>query len=123
MIFALASAAPGGPMDTLLVFFNEQDVITMRQGRTLFVDQRQLKGAKFTQVITALVKTNADAIALIEKGNGLKAAAVDLSPPAPAAHESKCKGCGGLVATATMFEDTCIVCWATEAKRRRAASN
>jgi hypothetical protein len=123
MIFALASAVPGAPMDTLFLFFNEQDVITMRQGRTLFVDQRQLKGATFKQVITALGQTDADAVALIQKANGLKAAAVDLDPPAPAVHESKCPGCGGLVATATMFEGRCIVCWATEAKRLRAASN
>lgn len=123
MIFALASAAPGRPLDTLFLFFNEQDVVTMRQGRTVFVDQRQLKGGTFTSIVTALAKTDADAVAVIEKANGLKAARVDLDPPAPAAHESKCKGCGGLVATASMFEDTCIVCWATEAKRFRAASN
>lgn len=123
MIFALASAAPGRPTDTLFLFFNEQDVVTMRQGRTLFVDQRQLKGGTFTSLVTALSKTDADSLAMIQKANGLKAAVVDLNPPAPAAHESKCRGCGGLVATASMFEDACIVCWATEAKRRRAAAN
>ena len=124
MIFALAAAdrRPGAPMDCLFVFFTEQDVITMRQGRTLFVDQRQLKGGKFTQIITALVKTDADAVAMLKKAN-LTHARVDLTPPEPAAGQAKCKGCGGLVAAETLFEETCIVCWATEAKRHRAARN
>lgn len=124
MIFALAAAdrRPGAPIDTLFVFFTEQDVITMRQGRTLFVDQRQLQGKKFTQIITALVKTNDDAVAMLKKAN-LQGATVDLTPPAPNPGQAKCKGCGGLVAAETLFEDTCIVCWATEAKRSRAARN
>lgn len=123
MIFAVASSAPGLATDSLFVFFSEQDVILMRQGRTLFIDQRQFKGAKFTNIVTALSKTDADSLAMLQQANGLTAARVDLTPPEPHAHESKCPGCDGLVTTASMFEGRCIVCWATEAKRLRTSSN
>lgn len=124
MIFALGSSSPKATLDTLFVMFSEQDVITMRQGRTLFVDPRQLGGGTFTTIITCLNKTDADSLSLLDKSGALQAAArVDLNPPGPAANESKCKECDGCIATSAMFEDTCIVCWATEAKRFRTASN
>jgi hypothetical protein len=56
----------------------------------------------------------------VKKGQQIHQA---ITAPDPRPHETRCAGCQGLVATETLFEGRCIICWATEAKRRRVESN
>jgi hypothetical protein len=117
MIFLVAANEP-----TLFVMLSEQDVASMRQGRTTFVDKRALGKYTFDRVVLSLSKTDNDSIALLNKAGhkvDVEKAAVHSTDPG----ESVCKGCAGLIKTESMFEDKCIVCWAAEAKNKRTSSN
>ena len=117
MIFALGATEPA-----LVLLVTEKDLQLIRQGRTLFVDQRQLQGGKFDQVVIGYAKTDEDAVALLEKGNNLSLA--KQSPIAePKLTEGRCKGCNGCIALELLFEERCTVCWATEAKKLRGERN
>lgn len=106
---------------TLFVMLSESDVADkMRPGNSMFVDGRHLQGKKFEKVILSLHKTNEDAIALIHQAGGPKE---QVDGHHPTATETRCAKCEAIVERGSTFEGRCIVCWATEAKARRAESN
>lgn len=118
MIFALAKKEPA-----LFVFLTEQDVKTLRTGHTLFVDQRQLKGAMFDRVILALNKTDGATMAMLKSAkNGMNLPPMGAAPE-PNPGQYRCPGCDGIKTVADLFDGKCIVCWATEAKKARIANN
>ncbi len=115
MIFVLGKLEP-----VLFVMLSESDVTGMRTGVTRFVDQRQLKGAMFNQVIVSLSKTDTESLNLLKRAGH----AVDpLSIPEPMPDETRCIGCEGLIKTPLLFEGKCICCWAAEAKKLAVARN
>lgn len=117
MIFVLAEKAP-----VLFLMLSEQDIHTMRPGRTLFVDQRQLGGRTFDQVILSLHKTDAEALEEIRL-SGAPARSKTLKLPEPAADETVCDGCKAIVKTYLLLDGRCITCWADEAKKARIGRN
>lgn len=117
MIFLLAKDLPA-----LFLMLSEKDIGIMRPGRTLFVDQRQLGGRTFDRVILSLGKTDAENLELVQKAQpGMDMR--EFVSPEPARAEARCKGCEAIVEACTLFEERCIVCWATEAKKLRTARN
>lgn len=116
MIFILDKQKPPG----LILMLSEADVANMRAGRTTFVDQRQLSGAKFHRVVLSLHPSDTAALEMI-RAAGHRVDQLAVPEPGPA--ESRCVGCEGCIATASMFEGKCIVCWATEAKRLKTERN
>ena len=111
MIFAAAATEP-----TMFLFLSEEDVQSIKEGRTKFVDQRATKGFRFDKVIVAYCRTNAEAIALIERG---QAAFQNIQEHRPEANEKPCNFCQSLIPEPQMFEGRCIVCWATLAKHHQ----
>jgi hypothetical protein len=116
MIFVIGKNEPA-----LFVMLSEEDVQKMRQGNTTFVDQRQLKGARFDRVILSLHKTNQEALEILRQaGHHVP----QLKDPEPVAGEARCNGgCNGLIKTVLMYEGCCITCWATRAKKLETQSN
>lgn len=111
MIFVLSTDG------ALVVMLAEKDVFSMRQGRTQFVDQRQLKGATFDRVILSLHRDDQAALEVIRRaGHGDKLG--DLAPPQPTPEEARCKQCAMIVQPYMIHEGMCIVCWSSEAKSR-----
>ena len=110
MIFVQAAKEP-----TMILMLAEKDVQSMRQGRTLFVDERQTCGTRFNKVVLSLAKTDQESLALIRQ------AGYDTSKLGPQAEptlgEARCNECQGCIAAALMFEGKCTVCWATLAKK------
>lgn len=104
----------------LFVMLTEKDIVTLRQGHTLFVDQRQLQGATFEQAILSLHKSNEEAVALLKTAGGDIS---KLTHAEPKANQLVCPGCQGVIDTVTMFEGQCIVCWASQAKKLKIQSN
>lgn len=102
---------------TVVLMLSEQDVITLREGRTLFVDERATKGATFKNVILSLHKTNEEALATLRAAGHSTPSSLITHEPLPS--ESRCSGCNGLLPTPSLFEGQCTVCWATEAKKYR----
>lgn len=97
----------------LFVMLCDKDLRKMRDKRTLFVDQRQLKGGTFKRIVLSLEKTDQDSLELIR----LAGHRVDqLAYPEPAPKESACMGCFGLIETATMLDGKCIACWRAQVK-------
>jgi len=118
MIFALGQSPPA-----LFVFVTASDVKLIQEGRTLFVDQRQLGGKTFDRVILAFSKTNQDAIDLLTRSGTYKLPEGQIEGPTPYSGEARCATCESIVQECTLFEKRCIVCWATEAKKARIGSN
>ncbi len=117
MIFVAASNEP-----TIFLMLSDKDVKTMREGRTVFVDQRATKGATFEKVVLSLSKTDQDSMDMLRR------AGHDVSKMPFASHERKdvegqCAGCKGLMSETLLFETKCMICWATEAKNLRRESN
>ena len=116
MIFAAGAEGP-----TVVLMLSEADIVGMRLGQTRFVDERQTGGIEFRRIVLSLSKTDADSLEL------LKSAGHDTTNyKVPEPHEGKegrCQGCDGIIPLGGLFEDRCIVCWATEAKRARTESN
>jgi hypothetical protein len=109
-----------GEDGTLVVMLSEKDVRTLRDKHTVFVDQRQLKGGKFSRVVLSLEKTDQDSLKVIQQAGHR----VDqLASPEPAPAESVCTGCHGLIATASMLDGKCIACWRAQVKELLTRSN
>lgn len=109
-----------GEDGTLMVMLCEKDIRSIREKHTLFVDQRQLKGKKFTRVVLSLEKTDQDNLELIRQA-GHRVDQLVCPEPAPA--ESVCMGCHGLIVTASMLEGKCIACWRQQVKELLTGSN
>lgn len=95
---------------TVFIMLTEQDVNTMRSGRTVFVDERGTKGAKFSRVILSVHKNKEEAIDLIRK-SGNKVDGDTLIGPDPKEAEGKCSGCEGIMPQALLLNGKCIACW------------
>ncbi len=106
--------------ETIFLMLSEQDIQTMRNGSTKFIDERQTGGISFKRVVLSLSKTDTEALECIRQA-GYRVP--QLKNPEPVAGESRCKGCEGLMQTWQLFEGQCIVCWATQCKKLRVASN
>jgi hypothetical protein len=110
MIFVQAATEP-----TMFLMLAENDVQTMRDGRTLFVGPQQMQGHHFNKVILSLHHTNDHAL------ETLRLAGHDVSKHAPEAvpepGEGRCDECKGCISTPLLFEGKCTVCWATIAKK------
>lgn len=116
MIFVMAANEP-----TVFLMLAESDVKTMREGRTTFVDQRQLQGHTFNRVVLSLHRSDTEALETIRQaGHRVEQLAV----PEPGPKERRCTGgCNGIVATKLLFEDRCAPCWAQLAKSLQTGSN
>ncbi len=117
MIFAAAEKEPA-----MFLFLSEKDIQDMREGRTKFVDERATKGFAFQKVILAVVKTDQDAIALLQ-GHAAPEVMANPGLTEKQAGEEQCPRCGAILQKGSLFECLCVVCWATEAKRLRTQSN
>lgn len=117
MVFVLDQSG-----EKLLLMLTEKDLQLIRQGRTLFVDQRQLQGGRFESVVVGYAKTDTDAIDMIKTGQRIHEAKTAPIPD-PTEAEGRCDGCDGCVAKELLYEGRCNVCWATEAKAARSRSN
>lgn len=118
MIFMLAANEPA-----LMVFMTEKDLQNIRGGRTVFVDQRQIRGHSFKKVVIAYAKTDQAALDMIQKHAGTAIDPASIVSPEPTAKEGRCSGCNGCIAEALLFEGKCNICWAEEAKSLRRQSN
>jgi hypothetical protein len=117
VIFATAVKEPA-----VFIMLSEQDVKSMRDGRTLFVDERATKGATFKKVILSLHRTDQEAIKLVETAQG-RPMADQLVTHEPRADDVQCTGCLAMSPYWRLFEEKCIICWATEAKKLRIGNN
>lgn len=117
MIFALAQKEP-----TIFLMLSHKDIQTMREGRTVFVDDRQLGGGTFNRVLVCVNKTDKDSIKMIQK-HGQLPQGTSFDSVQPKANEEKCSGCDGCIAPELLFEGKCMVCWATLAKKLQVERN
>lgn len=118
MIFAIATDGP-----TMLVMLSEKDIANMRQGRSTFIDERQTKGIDFKRAVFCINETDEDSLKMFEKAGHLPDIVAPEPNTGPGGPEGRCKVCNGIIPVAHLFEDQCLVCWATEAKRFRTESN
>jgi hypothetical protein len=118
MIFLLATDG------SLVMMLTEADATAMRPGRTLFVDDRQLKGATFRRIMLSL-HPNVEAIYadLRRAGHGDKVNGSAFVTPEAKPEEGQCDACGGLMPKYMLDHDRCIVCWQNMAIRRMGESN
>lgn len=115
MIFATALDKPA-----MFLMLTAEDVQTLREGRTLFVDERATKGHLFNHVILSLHKTQDEALRLLKTGQNEYQA---LTRHEPRDAESVCSCCAGIMLASSLFEDCCIVCWAMRAKKLEREAN
>jgi hypothetical protein len=109
MIFALAANEP-----TMFLFLSDRDIAEMAQGRTKFVDGRQIGKSSFTKVIVCTSRTDEEAVALVKK---YSVGARFCPAPEPQAGESRCAGCKGIMAAHLLLDGKCIVCWRQAARK------
>lgn len=120
MIFVAARNEPA-----IFLMLAEKDLATMRPGRTLFVDDRQTGGMKFTKVIISLHASNEAALeALRQAGHGeALSKAGHIVSPLPREGEAQCDECLGIMPAYQLNHGRCIVCWRNLAIRHMGASN
>ncbi len=118
MIFVTAANKPA-----MFLMLTPQDLQTLREGRTLFVDERATKGFQFTHVILSLHASESEALACLKQAGYDPADAGKLVVHERQPQEGQCASCQGLMDAAMLFEGRCTVCWATEAKQLRQARN
>jgi hypothetical protein len=107
MIFVTA-----GDGRSVMLMLSEQDVNNMRSGRTVFVDERQAKGATFSRIVLSLHKTNEVALDVIRRSGHKVPPLESLEIPTPVAPaEGRCDGCQGIMDLASLHKGKCIVCW------------
>lgn len=102
MIFLLAEP------EILFVFLMPDDLVTLKSGRTLFVDDRQIGNHKFNRVILAFVNSKEDVHEMLRKAGKDPG---DMVNPQAKPEEDRCLGCNGLVLKASLLGGKCIVCW------------
>lgn len=113
-----------GADGTLMVMLTEQDVQTMRPGRTLFVDQRQLQGNRFDRFVLSLHRsTEAIHDDIRRAGHGDKLDSPAFATPEAKPEEGQCDSCGGLMPKYMIDHGRCIVCWRNMAIRRMGEGN
>jgi hypothetical protein len=100
----------------IMLLLSEKDIQSMREGRTLFVDERQTQGLLFKSVTLGLSPTDQHSLELIRQ-SGKRVA--QLPNPEPGPQEVRCSTCPAILSVGQLFEERCMVCWATEAKERR----
>lgn len=116
MIFAAALDEP-----TMFLMLTEEDVSSMRTGRTKFVDGRMTGNKKFDKVIVSMHADTEAALAVLRRAGHAEQIPAHLAPPNPVQGEEACSGCGAL--GATLLETKCILCWKEAAKKLQAESN
>jgi hypothetical protein len=107
----------------LFVLLCEADISErLRPGNTLYVDPSMVGGLTFGHVVLSLGKTDQANIDLLKKAHP---EAMRQAPHTKTVGpgEERCAGCKGVMPAGSLFEGTCTVCWATEAKTRRKESN
>jgi hypothetical protein len=109
MIFAAAQTEP-----VMFLLLTEKDVRDLRAGHTKFVDVTATGGLLFSKVIVSLHATNEEAIRLVEQ-YGFESG-TPVREPQPLEGETRCSICRGIMKAEQLFEERCIVCWATAAK-------
>ncbi len=107
----------------MFLMLTDKDIQTLREGRTLFVDERATKAFRFTEVILSLHANHEAALTCLRQAGYDPADADKLVVHERLPHERQCAGCQGLMDAAMLFEGRCTVCWATEAKQLRQARN
>lgn len=112
MIFLIPPEEP-----SVMILLSESDVKTMREGRTVFIDDRHLQGRTFGKCVIGLGKSDAANLALVKSAGTKIAERFDCNKPEPG--EETCQGCKGQMVLGSTLEGRCIVCWATEAKASR----
>lgn len=118
MILICAENAP-----VLFVCMTGADAMTLRAGGTLYVDPVMTQKRFFNTVVISQHKTKDDIIAMVRSIDPHIKIPAHLPEPPARDGESKCSKCGGSNPPYLLFEGTCIVCWAAEAKSFRRASN
>ena len=101
-------AAKNEPAIIMLLF--EKDIKTIKEGRTIFVDERVTKGATFKEVVFGYAQDENAAKALIEQSG------YDLVTMKQKAHEVQCQGCNGFMTAEQLLDGKCIVCWRQKVK-------
>lgn len=112
MIFVLAKDQP-----VLFVMLTEADAQSMREGRTQFVDNRQLGNKTFNRVIISLHKNKQEILASLRQAGHYVDENLFTSVMPEEATEGRCEACDGCIAKYLLFEGKCTVCWATLAKK------
>lgn len=111
----------------MMILLTEQDVQSMRPGRTVFLDLAQSSAKRFTvQKVVLSLHKNAAAIQDIIKQAGQGHLLQDRllgQPPKPDDTETTCAGCGGINKTFNLLNGQCIVCWHKAATKNLADAN
>lgn len=118
MMFVMPETQP-----TLMLLLTYEDEMKLRSGLTLYVDKRATGGRFFDQVVLSLHKTKDEIVKMIRTAAPGAKIPDHLPEPPPRPDEFRCESCQGSHPPNQLFEDTCMVCWATEAKRSRRMSN
>ncbi len=108
MVFVTARDHP-----TIFLMLSEKDIQTMREGRTVFVDERVTKDSSFKAVIVSVSPTDEHSLQLIRSSGNLTPG---LSNMQPKEDEVTCSDCKGIMFAHSLFEGKCMICWATLAK-------
>jgi len=104
MIFMLADKEP-----VLVCFLLPEDLAMLRQGNTVFVDQRQLQGRAFEQVVLSLHRSREEVMETLRSGGKLEGKKFVV--PQPHENEGKCEGCECITQRNLLYRGRCIVCW------------
>jgi hypothetical protein len=124
MLFLIASNEP-----TAILMLSEKDVRTMRTGRTVFADSKQLHGPMVSKIVLSLHPTDQHAIDVMRKaGHKVPEYPPGMSPQTLPVEgqqliEGQCGGCAGIMPAWNIHDGMCIVCWCDKAKRLEAERN
>ena len=110
---------------SIILMLSEKDVLTMRKGHTVFVDDRQTGGIQFSRVVLSLHKDNDAALEVIRRsGHQTNVKAADLPIPQPRVPvEEECQGCFGIKRAEELYRGKCVICWYDEVQRLRTQGN
>ena len=110
MVFVLSAYE-----NRLFCMLTEQDVSNIRGGRTVFVDDHQLKGAEIKGVSISLHKSNDEALQVLKRA-GHQIDPESLVVPQPRPLELKCEGCQAICLASILHKGMCISCWCEKAE-------
>lgn len=111
MIFLLG----GKQSDVLVLMLTRQDANDMRGGRTMFVDEKVLKGNKFRKIVLSMHENQTEIDEIIRQAGHGK---LLYGMPSPVADkvQATCQSCGGIMEAYLLLESRCIACWRETAR-------